>query len=137
MRHHGEAAGEIGLSIGFSGYTMGRSGFAHHHRIATTADSREIVKELLLMFKQDWDGESVRNIAVSLGRLSKLSGQQLSLFSPAQKQVKQYQFDRLVDQLRDRFGPTAVFYGTSLKRGGTMLERAGLVGGHNGGNSFE
>lgn len=89
------------------------------------------------MFKQDWQGETVRNIAVSLGRLSRASGQQLSLFAPPQKQVKQYQFDQLVDQLRDKFGPTAVFYGNSLKRGGTMLERAGLVGGHNGGNSFE
>ncbi len=136
MRHHHEAAGEVGLWVGFSGYAN-KSGFTHHHRIPPTDDSREIVRELLLMFEQSWQGETVRNIAVNLGRLSRSTGQQLSLFSPVKHQVKQHQFDQLVDQLRDKFGPTAVFYGNSLKRGGTMLERAGLVGGHNGGNSFE
>ena len=136
MRHHHEAAGEVDLWVGFSGY-VDKSGFTHHHRIPPTDDSREIVRELLLMFEQSWQGETVRNIAVSLGRLSHSAGQQLSLFKPVKRQVKQHQFDQLVDQLRDKFGPTAVFYGNSIKKGGTMLERAGLVGGHNGGNSFE
>lgn len=137
MRHHHEMAGEVSLGICFSGYVATRSGFSRHHRIMPTDDSREIVRELLIMFEEEWQGETVRDVAVSLGRLSPANGQQLSLFSPAAKQIKRHQFDCLVDQLRDRFGPTAVFYGNSLRKGGTMLARAGLVGGHNGGNSFE
>lgn len=137
MRHHHELTSEVSLSIGFSGYIRQRHGFTRHHRIMATDDSREIVRELLLMFEQEWQGETVRNIAVSLGRLSPATGQQLSLFLPARQQIKQHRFDHLVDTLRDRFGPTAVFYGNSLQKGGTMLSRAGLVGGHNGGNSFE
>jgi hypothetical protein len=41
-----------------------------------------------------------------------------------------------MDQVRDKFGPTSLYFSHSLKKGGTMLNRAGLVGGHNGGNTY-
>lgn len=138
MRHHHQLTACISLWIGFSGRqaALGRSGFAHQCKIDPTDDSRTIINTVLDIFRQSWDGETVRNIAVSLGKLCPAHGQQLSLFTPVHQQVKQYQFDHLVDHLRDRFGTNKVFYANSLMNGGTMLERAGLVGGHNGGNSF-
>lgn len=89
------------------------------------------------MFRDQWNGEVVRNIAVSLSRLSDNSGLQLDLFQRPERQIKTAAEDEVLDRLRDRFGSTAVIKAKNLKQGGTFLQRAGLVGGHNGGNVFD
>jgi DNA polymerase V len=38
-----------------------------------------------------------------------------------------------VDKIHKQFGFTKLVYAKSLTKGGTAIERAGLVGGHNGG----
>ena len=45
--------------------------------------------------------------------------------------------DQVVDQLRQRFGAAAIVRSLSLEHGARAIERAGLVGGHNGGNAYE
>ncbi len=42
-----------------------------------------------------------------------------------------------IDEIHRRFGFTKLVYTTSLLPGGTAIERAALVGRHNGGNSYE
>lgn len=44
---------------------------------------------------------------------------------------KKHAMDRVVDDLRKRFGKKAIFYAESMA-GGTFLERADYVGGHKG-----
>lgn len=140
MRHHGQAASRISLAIGFSAAAAqdaGKWGFSHDHSLSTpSADSRVLVAELIAIFRKYWNGEVVRNITVAFSKLSPHTGQQLSLLKPLHKQIKSYRANEVVDDLRDRFGPTALVYASSLKRGGTMIARAGLVGGHNGGNAL-
>lgn len=140
MRHHGQAASRVSLAIGFSAAAAneaGSWGFSHDHSLTVpTADSRVLVAELLAIFRRFWQGQTVRNIMVAFSKLSPHTGQQLSLLQPIDKQIKSYRANEVIDDLRDRFGPTAVVYASSLKRGGTMIARAGLVGGHNGGNAL-
>ena len=45
--------------------------------------------------------------------------------------------DKVVDELRKRFGTTAIMRAMSKAEGGTAINRATLVGGHNGGNSYD
>ena len=91
----------------------------------------------MTLFREHWSGQAVRNLAVGLSRLSASGHVQLDLFQNPQRQLKDDRFDRLIDELRDRFGTTAVIPASSLLPGGTMLSRAALVGGHNGGNSYD
>ena len=42
-----------------------------------------------------------------------------------------------IDEIRRRFGKTAIVRANSLKKGGTYIARSNLVGGHSGGNSLE
>ena len=42
-----------------------------------------------------------------------------------------------MDEIRQRFGTTAIMRAMSKDAGGTAIERASLVGGHNGGNSYD
>lgn len=140
MRHHHQLAGCISLSIGF-GYSSidddGRQGFSRSMRIDPTSNSQELTRYCLKMFRDQWNDEVVRNIAVSLSRLSDNSGLQLDLFQKPERQIKTAAEDEVLDRLRDRFGSTAVIKAKNLKKGGTFLQRAGLVGGHNGGNVFD
>jgi len=140
MRHHQQLAGCVALSIGF-GYASaeddGRQGFSRSMRIDPTDNSRELFGYCRKLFEDQWNGEVVRNVAVSLSRLTDNSGLQLDLFQEPERQIKTAATDAVLDRVRDRFGSTAVFKAKNLKKGGTFLQRAGLVGGHNGGNVFD
>lgn len=140
MRHQEKQAGVVHLFVGFSYAEIadtGKTGFAHQMKIEPTDDTSTLNKYLLQLFRDNWQGEIVRNIGVSLGHLTQAEGLQLSLFQPVQQQEKHYRINRVMDQLRDRFGNTAIYLGHSLEHGATMINRAGLVGGHNGGNSYQ
>ncbi|NLR11191.1 Y-family DNA polymerase [Lactobacillus sp. ZJLC29-4] len=140
MRHHHQQAGCVSLGIGFARTGEaedGRSGFHHSCRIEPTDNAQLIAATLLRLFRQHWEGQAIRNISVGVSRLNRSQGLQLDIFQDPQRQLKNERFDRVIDELRDRFGKTAVIPASSLLPGGTMLSRAALVGGHNGGNSFD
>ncbi|WP_125582774.1 Y-family DNA polymerase [Levilactobacillus cerevisiae] len=140
MRHHRQQAGCISLYVGFAWDGQaddGRSGLHRTRRIDPTDNAQTIIRELVTLFRENWEGQPVRNIGVGLSRLSQSTNLQLNLFQNPQRQIKDDRFDRVIDELRDRFGKTAVIPASSLMKGGTMLRRASLVGGHNGGNSFD
>lgn len=140
MRHHQQQTSCISLYVGFAWDGQaddGRSGLHHSRRIDPTDNAQTIIRELVTLFRENWDGQPVRNLGVGLSRLSPSGRLQLDLFQDPQRQIKDDKFDRVIDELRDRFGKTAVIPASSLLKGGTMLRRAALVGGHNGGNSFD
>ena len=140
MRRHQQKAGCVSLGIGFAHAAAqedGRAGFSHSLRIEPTDSQHEIIGHLLALFRDAWSGQAVRYIAVSLSQLVPNTGLQLDLFQDPQRQLKDDRFERVLDQVRARFGTTALFPASSLLKGGTLLARAALVGGHNGGNSFD
>lgn len=140
MRHHQQKAGCVSLAVGFSYAAStedGRGGFSHSMRIDPTDSSHQLIDYLLNLFRQFWEGQSIRNIMVGFSRLSPNTGMQLNLFQNPQRQIKNDTFERVLDRIRDRFGITALIPASSLLKGGTMIERASLVGGHNGGNSYD
>ncbi|WP_283679182.1 Y-family DNA polymerase [Lentilactobacillus sp. Marseille-Q4993] len=140
LRHHHKVAGVLSLGIGFSYAASeedGRGGFGHSLKIDPTNDNREIVAHLIKMFEDNWQGQTIRNIAVYTSKLSSMSGRQLNIFMDPRQQIKKQESDRVVDQIRDKFGFKSLVYARSTTKGGTAINRASLVGGHNGGNAYE
>lgn len=140
LRHHNKLANCLSLGIGFSYATAkedGRSGFHHDIKIQATNDNRAITKQLLFLFRKYWAGQAVRNAAVYSSRLVTNTGQQLDLFTDTHKQIKKENLNHVIDRVHQRFGFSKLVYATSLMKGGTAIERSKLVGGHNGGNSYE
>ena len=45
--------------------------------------------------------------------------------------------ENTMDEIRQKFGKTAIMKASSLEKGGTFISRSKLVGGHGGGQSFE
>jgi hypothetical protein len=53
------------------------------------------------------------------------------------KRKKADKLEKVIDEIHKRFGFTKLTYARSLSSGGTAINRSQLVGGHNGGNSYE
>ena len=138
VRHHGKQAGKVSLSIGFA-YAADdkRGGFSHTVKVPPTNSNSEIALTVLTLFRKYWAHQPIRNISVYCGQLSADTGQQLNLFELPEQQIKRDSYDRVTDAIRRKFGTTALVMASSLLKGGTMIDRASLVGGHNGGNSYE
>ncbi|MDE3282050.1 Y-family DNA polymerase [Lacticaseibacillus parahuelsenbergensis] len=140
LRHHHKRAGELSLGIGFSyaeSQQDGRSGFTQAKRILPTNRNTDIVAALREIFRKNWHGEVIRNVAVFTSRLAPDTGEQLNFFEPVDRQIKATDLERTLDTIRSRFGFKALVYAKSAMHGGTAIQRASLVGGHNGGNSYD
>nr|WP_236654857.1 excinuclease ABC subunit A [Pediococcus pentosaceus] len=140
LRHHHKLAGCLSLGIGFSyaaAEADGRGGFHQALKIYPTNDNQVLTQQLLWLFRQNWDGKAVRNIGVCISKLSANSGQQLNLFETPRNQIRHSRLNQVIDEIHRQFGFTKLVYATSLLKGGTAIKRASLVGGHNGGNSYE
>lgn len=140
LRAHSKQCSGVYLGIGYSmGVTdeTDRTGFAHSLKLqVSTAETSIINQQLLFLFEKYWDGHaSIRHIAVSCTRLTARYGEQLDIFSAPKK--NSIALEDTMDAIRKRFGKTAIFRANSLTKGGTFIERAGLVGGHSGGQSLE
>lgn len=140
LRAHNKQCCGVYLSIGYSLGVLdesGKTGFAHSLKLSTsTAETGTINGQLIFIFEKFWDGKApVRTVAVSCTRLVKRYGEQLNIFnSPRQDAIS---LEEAMDSIHKKYGKTAIMRANSLKKGGTFIERAGLVGGHNGGQSLE
>lgn len=93
-----------------------------------TSDTVDIRKAFHALFERNWQGQPVRQFNIALNDLVEEVGQQMSLWDYAGEEDRRV--DRVIDEIRDRFGKTAVFRGHSLTRGSTFFERSQNIGGH-------
>ncbi len=125
----------VSLYVG-TAYTEESRGFSAQLKIDATNNSKKIVQTLMTIFDLHYEGQAVRNIGVSIGSLSESGVEQMDLFAPKSEAVKETKIDGTIDEIRRKFGTTAIVKLSSLSKSGTMLERANLVGGYNGGNVY-
>lgn len=117
----------IHLMIRYSNETGG--GF---NRSMTTEVPTNITLEMyrvcLQLFRRHYDGYSkVRKVAVNLTKLSDDLDTQLNLFS---ERTKQKDLDYVMDDIRQRFGPTAILRASSYTEASIAFERSKKIGGH-------
>ncbi|MBS9334705.1 Y-family DNA polymerase [Fructobacillus sp. M1-13] len=146
LRAHGVQAGLVSLYLGYGQEKIAfderhdrQTGLHQTVRIEPTNQTKVMMRVLEGVFTRYWNGQAVRHIGVTMADLGPDKVQALSLFDePKEDQRKpQDPVDQVVDQLRKRFGAAAIVRSLSLERGGRAIERAGLVGGHNGGNAYD
>lgn len=146
LRSHGVRASLVSLYLGYAEEKIDfderhsrRTGLHQTVRIEPSNRSATMMAVLEKLFNQYWNGEPVRHVGVTMADLGTDRVQTLSLFEPAPEadEEKQDPVDQVVDQLRKRFGSAAIVRSHSLEHGARAIERAGLVGGHNGGNTYE
>lgn len=126
-RNNNIAGKTVTLGIGYSRNSPGR-GF-HVQRTGTEyTNSTFSVYELALeLFNENYDGQPVRRISVSLGKLTTASNLQLNLF---EDRLKEFNLNMIKDTLQDRFGYKALFFGKSLRKGSVKERIKTTIGGH-------
>ena len=101
------------------------------HRQETIFDStnntKDMYKAAFKLFKQNWDSTPIRQLSVGLSNLSSDNNVQLNLFEDVSRKRN---LDYAVDDIRDRFGGTAIVYASSLTSAGQAFHRAETIGGH-------
>lgn len=140
IRAHKKQTCLVSLSIGYSFSESERqnsTGFRKQQRIDPTNDTHKLMAIMVALFEKHWHGEVIRNVGIDYGGLIEDTGIQLDLFEQPEQSIKSNKIDKVVDEIRKRFGTTALMRAMSKEIGGTAINRASLVGGHNGGNSYE
>lgn len=129
LRKHQEKCQEIYVGIGYSDRSL-QLGFTARIKLIRPEHSTEIISEAARQeFSKRWQGEPVRSVNITVGKIVSQELEQLELFYEGED--KKHAMDRAVDDLRKRFGKKTIFYAGSMA-GGTFLERADYVGGHKG-----
>ena len=129
LRKHKEKCQEVYLGIGYSDREW-QLGFTARIKLIRPEHSTDIISEAARQeFVRRWQGKPVRSVNITAGKIVPDGQEQLELFFAGKE--KKHAIDRVVDQLRERFGKKAIFYAGSMA-GGTFLERAEYVGGHKG-----
>ncbi|WP_333594154.1 Y-family DNA polymerase [Anaerospora hongkongensis] len=129
LRKHQEKCQEVYVGIGYSDRSL-QLGFTARIKLIRPEHSTEIISEAARQeFSKRWQGEPVRSVNITVGKIVSQELEQLELFYEGEE--KKHAMDRAVDDLRKRFGKKTIFYAGSMA-GGTFLERADYVGGHKG-----
>ncbi|KQY91045.1 DNA polymerase IV [Paenibacillus sp. Root52] len=101
------------------------------HRQVKLPDPTNITVDVCKMakriFHHYWDGQPVRRVGVSLSQLSDADTYQLTLF---EDQETKRAIDKVMDDIKDRFGDIAILRASSITAAGQAIDRASKIGGH-------
>lgn len=131
LREHHVESCLIHLSIGYS-KDIFEDGFSRQMSIHPTSSSKKMIEYVLRLFRIHNNGQPVRQIGIQCGKIHYQTDLQLDLFEEAEKTIRQMELDRIIDQIRMKYGYASLVHASSLSRGATAIKRSGLIGGHQG-----
>lgn len=123
-----KAGRTIQFGLGYSKDEFG-GGFHRSRTIEQPTNvTMDIYKTCLKLMKENYRGETVRSISVSITKLVEDQDIQLSLFDL--NGWKKHELGYTVDKIRNKFGSASILRAVSYTAAGTTLHRSKLVGGH-------
>ena len=122
----------ISIYVGFS-YTENKKSIHARRTIRPSQATRVLQMEVLKLFREKYDGGSVRNLGVTYDNLVDESSTVFDFFDDVDAIEREENLDNAIDEIRDRFGFTSIQKATSLVEGSRVIERSKLIGGHCGG----
>ena len=125
-------ASQVGRTISFSlGYSKNAfgGGFSHSRTLdEATNDTMQLYRVCCELFDQYYAERPARSLSISLSNLESERSMQLSFFDEGR--WRRRRLGKTVDQIRTRYGSTALLRAVSYTTGGTAISRDGLLGGH-------
>ncbi|MBY0220828.1 UV damage repair protein UvrX [Mammaliicoccus sciuri] len=124
----GKKGRTVQLSFGYSKHALG-GGFQRRKTLAEATNETLVIYHTCVELLETYhDGRPVRHISVTLTNLETEHGIQLDLFKPTN--WKQQRIGHVMDELRLKYGSTAILRAVSITSGGTAYRRNKLIGGH-------
>ena len=119
----------VSLTVVYSHNEL-KNGFSRQHTLQNYTNLNfDIYEACLILFQENYGGEAVRKISISLGNFISDSSRQLNLFQNKNKYIK---LAKLKDKLNKKYNHKALFYGKSLKNGSIRNRINTTIGGHSG-----
>lgn len=127
-RQASHAGRTIHLGVGYSKTAFG-GGFSCSRSIdEATNDTMQIYRVCQELFKEHYTEKPVRQISLSISNLEDESSLQLSLFEA--RKWENRKLGSAMDQIRNRYGYSAIYRAVSGTAAGTAIARTKLIGGH-------
>lgn len=104
------------------------------YKIDPTQSTTVIQREVIRLFREKYEGGTIREIGIGGFNLSSENIKQLSLFEtmlqddPWDKKLEALQ--QAIDEIREKFDFTAIQKASALTEGSRVLERNKMIGGH-------
>ena len=128
LRSHNRKTSLVGLMIGYSMEVYG--GFSHQISLDIPTDDTEVILTYLLKIYDKYvKNLPIRRVYLSLGKLSDGDIEQLSLFDDDDVEER-HNLQKVMDELKVRYGKDIVLRGSSLLEESTAKERHRQIGGH-------
>ena len=132
LRRAGKKAGAVSIHVSYS-RKEGKRSLQAQMKVEPTNVTRELVDHVLALFRKKYQQGAVRSIAVRYTHLVDESYTLLSLFEDPEAKMREGRLERTIDELRGKFGYTAVLKANALTGASRAIERSRLVGGHSAG----
>ncbi|KAB2952305.1 DNA polymerase IV [Heliorestis acidaminivorans] len=115
------------ITVSLRSYDL-RRGFHRQSSLPAPSNlSEQVFSRVQLLFHRHWNGLPVRSLSVGIDNLVDDHTLQQELFVDWDQQDRLH---RAIDDLRARFGSTAILRGSSLTTAGVARDRAKKIGGH-------
>ncbi len=128
LRLSGRKTKIVSLSVG---YGKSGGGFSCQTALNWPSDSPDKIYGVILgLFESHYDGQPVKDLGISFGRLCQEKRHQLNLFSAPEEEERQRNILSALDSISRMYGRNAALRASSLKEESTVKERHAQIGGH-------
>lgn len=127
-REYSLAGKTVSLGISYSRNEL-QSGFFRQRTLPEYTNlTRKIYETSLELLSENYGGQAVRRVRVTLGNFVEDSSLCLNLFTD--EKMKKVAVEEIKDELEKKFGPGALFYARSLLSGSVRERIMNTIGGH-------
>lgn len=104
------------------------SGFHRQMKLPDpTNATKQVYESVMALFGRHWDHQPIRKVGVTLSGFIRDDEYQLTLFD---ERPKHQALEKATDEIKRRFGETAILRAVSLTTSGQAKQRAQMIGGH-------
>ncbi|PGT07203.1 Y-family DNA polymerase [Bacillus cereus] len=129
LRRQNKLAQTVHFSVGYSKIYNG--GIRKTHTLSRPTNlTMDIYKICTYFLHQQYTGEPIRSISISLTNLIHEGEEQISLFDNITQREQEVKLTKVMDEIRTRFGKNSILRGISYTHSATARYRNTLIGGH-------
>ena len=129
LRRQNKLAQTVHFSVGYSKSYNGGIRKTHTLSLPTNL-TMDIYKICTYFLHQQYTGEPIRSINISLTNLIREGEEQISLFDNVTQREQEVKLTKVMDEIRTKFGKNSILRGISYTHSATARYRNTLIGGH-------
>ncbi|EJV56355.1 DNA polymerase IV [Bacillus mycoides] len=129
LRRQNKLAQTVHFSVGYSKSYNG--GIRKTHTLSRPTNlTMDIYKICTYFLHEQYTGEHIRSINISLTNLIREGEEQISLFDNVTQREQEVKLTKVMDEIRTKFGKNSILRGISYTHSATTRHRNSLIGGH-------